>query len=131
MILIKGKANTGKTTELVKRFCESENAVFLSDDMTIESIIKLVKREGFEQKGEYKLIKNAPTYDYDFWQFVYTCDYAEIFLDIHSSWFTKNILFYMDRLQTIERQIGQKFVLTVQLNALDDLDNNKLIVETI
>jgi hypothetical protein len=128
MILIKGKACTGKSTELIRRFFESENAEFISDDMTIDSVIEVGKKNGFEQKGEYKSIRTAPTYDYDFWYYIYNTSHETIFIDIHSKWFTDNLMFYITRLKAIENQIGQKFVLTIQEPRDSDIDKFKIEV---
>lgn len=126
MNIIQGRAGTGTTKELLKRFLEdTDSATFISDEIGIAEIFS--KRQYLQSNGvniideESKQIKTNmfANCNSDYYEMVQNLNTKSIYLDIHISRDFKQI--FIDFCVDIEREYGLNIVMIEQLSADSDI----------
>lgn len=133
MIMIQGRTGSGKSKELLKRFCEDKgSAEYITSKETLEEIARKIAY--FSEHEEFKISNDSTKNIYFQSEFVKTIDIiantqaSTVYVDVILP--CKNREEVRDSLLQLEQEKGIKIVLIVQL-PYDMIDNNIRILEVI
>ena len=117
MIIVQSKVKQGKTTELIRRFCEDEYpASLLSDELNLYEIRDIIKRENFTiNNKETKRIFYVNIDKDNYEDIIRSCHSESVYLDIRSSKDKKYNV--QDIFTNLEKQYAISITMTEQLPA--------------
>lgn len=132
MIIIQGRAGSGTTNELLKRFLEDTNsATFISDEIGIEEIFnkaQYLQSNGFDiVDKESKQIKTAmfTNYNSDYYSMIQSLNTKSIYLDLHIYGDFRQT--FIDFCSNIEKEYELNIVMIEQLPVNSDIKGIKVL----